>query len=53
MKKGMRLRRFRTNRIPDEVVELLQTRLEESESVEDIVDVFDEYFGTLEELTDE
>ena len=52
VRKGMRLREFRTEYIPDNISEIVQSRLENVTDVEEVKKIFDEFFGTLEEIQD-
>jgi len=50
MKRGMRLRPYKTKYVPEEIREIIQKRLENVVDVESVAIIFDEFFGALEEV---
>lgn len=50
VKRGMKLRSYRTEHIPEDISELIQERLEGAQDVIEVKDIFANVFGVVEEV---
>ncbi|MCK4824751.1 phage portal protein [bacterium] len=53
MKRGRKLRKYRTKYISNDISQLIQVRLEQVQSVDEVKYIFEEFFGMLEEIRNE
>lgn len=53
VKRGMHLRQYRTNHIPQDISDLIQERLEYADDVETVNEIFDDLFSLMEEVAND
>ncbi len=53
VKRGMRLRRYHTNQIPQDISDLIQERLEYADDVEIVNEIFDDLLTLMEEVAND